>query len=165
MPVTRSITRTRATTTAPAVNLKRAPNKRQLEEADLESDSAATATTKRKKSSSSSNKSKAKPELVEAPPRRPLARPPSEEDLAPLPAKLTFSLEDAKDHLIKADRRFGDVFSRLPCKPFERLEGIHPFRSVSFFFLLFFCRRVSHTTARPDCFDHVNFNAERCALP
>jgi hypothetical protein len=22
------------------------------------------------------------------------------------------------------------VFSRLPCKPFERLEGIHPFRSV-----------------------------------
>jgi DNA-3-methyladenine glycosylase II len=139
MPVTRSITCTRAATTvtAPAVNLKRAPNKHQLGEADLESDSAATATTKRKKSSSSRNKSKAKPELVEAVPC-PLVRPPSGEDLAPLPAKLTFSLEDAKNHLINADRRFGDVFSRLPCKPFERLEGIHPFRSVSFFFFFLF---------------------------
>jgi len=137
MPVTRSITRARAATTAPAVNLKRAPNKRQLEEADLESVSAATATTKRKKSSGGGNKSKAKPELVEAVPR-PLVRPPSGEDLAPLPAKLTFSFEDAKDHLIKADRRFGDVFSRLPCKPFESLEGIHPFRSVSFFFFFLY---------------------------
>ncbi|KAI0297077.1 DNA glycosylase, partial [Russula brevipes] len=49
---------------------------------------------------------------------------------APLPAKLIFSLEDAKDHLVRADRRFRDVFSRLPCKPFETLENVQPFRSV-----------------------------------
>lgn len=140
MPVTRSITRSQAAKTPPVVNpnlKRRASNKRQLEEA--ESDSAPAAATKRTKknsSSSSSKNRKAKPEIVqaEAVPRRPLIKP-SGEDLAPLPAKLTFSLEDAKKHLVKADGRFGDVFSRLPCKPFERVEGIHPFRSVDLFFV------------------------------
>lgn len=61
---------------------------------------------------------------------RPLIIRPSGEEAAPLPAELTFSLEDAKNHLIQADYRFGHVFSRLPCKPFERLEGIHPFRTL-----------------------------------
>ena len=60
---------------------------------------------------------------------RPLI-PPSGEELAPLPAELKFSMEDAKNHLIQADYRFGDMFSRLPCKPFETLEAVHPFRSV-----------------------------------
>ena len=152
MPVTRSITRNHAAKTPPVVNLnlkRRASNKRQLEEEEAESDSASAAPTKRtKKSSSSSKKSKAKPkpegveaEAVAAVPR-PLVKP-SGEDLAPLPAKLTFSLEDAKNHLIEADGRFGDVFSRLPCKPFERVEGIHPFRLVDSFRL----RGVAHRTA------------------
>lgn len=139
MPVTRSITRSHAAKTPPVVNpslKRRASNKRQLEEVEsADSASAAAAATKRtRKSSSSSKKGKAKPEIVEAEavPRRPLIKP-SGEDLAPLPAKLTFSLEDAKDRLVKADGRFGDVFSRLPCKPFERVEGIHPFRSVDLF--------------------------------
>jgi len=150
MPVTRSITRNHAAKTPPVVNLnlkRRASNKRQLEEEEAESDSASAAPTKRtKKSSSSGKKSKAKPkpEGVEAAAvPRPLVKP-SGEDLAPLPAKLTFSLEDAKSHLINADGRFGDVFSRLPCKPFERVEGIHPFRLVDFFRFV-----VSHT-ARPE---------------
>lgn len=45
-----------------------------------------------------------------------------------LPAKLTFSFDDAKKHLIEEDARFEDVFRRLPCKPFEKLERVEPFR-------------------------------------
>jgi DNA-3-methyladenine glycosylase II len=128
MPVTRSIARARAAKTPPVVNLKRASNKRQLEDAEgaTESEPAVIKRTK-----SSNKNSKTKPKDADAVPR-PLVKP-SGEDLAPLPAKLTFSLEDAKNHLVKVDRRFGDVFARLPCKPFETLEGVHPFRSVGFF--------------------------------
>jgi DNA-3-methyladenine glycosylase II len=165
MPVTRSITRTRAATTPPLVNLKRAPNKRQLEEEAeglTESDPAVIKRIKRVQSSSKSKKSKSKPDAAGAVPR-PLVKP-SGEDLAPLPAKLTFSLEDAKSHLVKADRRFGNVFARMPCKPFERLEGVHPFRSVRF---LSFFPGSSHRTAWGWTFDYVSyfFDAERCALP
>jgi DNA-3-methyladenine glycosylase II len=120
MPVTRSITRTRAATISPVVNVKRAPN-RQPELKDPE------ATTKRSRTSNSKPRTK-KSETEETVPR-PLIEP-SGEELAPLPAKLIFSLDDAKNHLIRADPRFRDVFTRLPCKPFESLEGIHPFRSV-----------------------------------
>jgi DNA-3-methyladenine glycosylase II len=146
MPVTRSITRARAATTPPLVNLKRAPNRRQLEEeaeGATESDPAVIKNrAKSVKSSSKSKKNKSKPDGASAVPR-PLIKP-SGEDLAPLPAKLAFSLEDAKNHLVKADRRFGDVFARLPCKPFERLEGVHPFRSVRFLSLF---PGSSHRTA------------------
>lgn len=45
-----------------------------------------------------------------------------------VPAKLTFDLEEAKSHLIDADARFEDIFSRMPCRPYERLEQIDPFR-------------------------------------
>lgn len=45
-----------------------------------------------------------------------------------VPAKLTFDLEEAKNHLIDADVRFEDIFSRMPCRPYERLEQIDPFR-------------------------------------
>lgn len=45
-----------------------------------------------------------------------------------VPAKLTFDLEEAKNHLIDADARFEDIFSRMPCRPYERLEQIDPFR-------------------------------------
>ena len=119
MPVTRSITRTRAATT-PVVNVKRAP-KRQSESQDP------VVTTKRSRTSNSKLRTK-KSETEEAVPR-PLIEP-SGQELAPLPAKLIFSFEDAKNHLIRADHRFKDVFSSLSCKPFESLEGIHPFRSV-----------------------------------
>ena len=143
MPVTRSISRNHAAKTPPVVNpnlKRRASNKRQLE-----GDPASAAATKRtKKASSSSKNRKAKPEIVEAEAVPRLLIKPSGEDLAPLPVKLTFSLEDAKNHLVKADGRFGGVFSRLPCKPFERVEGIHPFRSVDLF------RFVVSDTAQPE---------------
>ena len=47
-----------------------------------------------------------------------------------VPAVLTFSFEDAKAHLISADPRFGDIFNRVSCKPFEELERVDPFRYV-----------------------------------
>ena len=124
MPVTRSITRTRAAATIPVVNVKRAP-KRQSEPQDP------VVPTKRSRTSISKSRTK-KSETDEGTVPRPLIEP-SGEELAPLPAKLIFSLEDAKNHLIRADHRFRDAFSRLPCKPFESLEGVHPFRSVQFF--------------------------------
>ena len=55
-----------------------------------------------------------------------------EEPPALVPAVLTFSFEEAKQHLISADPRFEDVFRRLKCKPFEHLERVDPFRCVPF---------------------------------
>ena len=118
MPATRSATRARAAASAtrslPVAGPKRLPK---VEHQD-------PVVTKRPKKAPGTTKVGA----VEEKPR-PLL-PPSGEELAPLPAELTFSLEDAKNHLIQADCRFEGVFSRLPCNPFERVEGIHPFRSV-----------------------------------
>jgi DNA-3-methyladenine glycosylase II len=117
MPVTRSATRASAAASAartlPVVDAKRPPKRQD------------PVVTKLPKKASGTTKVG----VAEGVPR-PLL-PPSGEELAPLPAELTFSLEDAKNHLIQADYRFGDVFSRLPCKPFEKVEGIHPFRSVT----------------------------------
>jgi DNA-3-methyladenine glycosylase II len=45
-----------------------------------------------------------------------------------LPAKLSFSFEEAKRHLINTDNRFQDLFNKMTCKPFEHLEQVHPFR-------------------------------------
>jgi len=47
-----------------------------------------------------------------------------------VPATLTFSLEKAKEHLIRVDHRFKDIFDKMPCKPYENLEQFHPFRLV-----------------------------------
>ncbi|KAH9061358.1 DNA glycosylase [Lactarius vividus] len=113
MPVTRSATRTQAAAsvarTLPVADVKRPP--------------------KRQNSVVIKRPNKAIKVGADEGVPRPLI-PPSGEELAPLPAKLTFSLEDAKNHLIQADNRFRDVFSRLPCKPFERVEGIHPFQTL-----------------------------------
>jgi DNA-3-methyladenine glycosylase II len=49
-----------------------------------------------------------------------------------LPAVLSFSYEDAKSHLIRADQRFEAIFQRLPCRPFVQLERVEPFRCISF---------------------------------
>lgn len=45
-----------------------------------------------------------------------------------VPAVLTFSLKEAKEHLIEVDRRFKDIFDKLACKPYENLEQFHPFQ-------------------------------------
>lgn len=47
-----------------------------------------------------------------------------------IPAALTFSFEAAKQHLISADSRFDDVFKRLPCGPYEKLDPVDPFKSL-----------------------------------
>lgn len=49
-----------------------------------------------------------------------------------VPAVLTFSFEEAKQHLISVDPRFEDVFRRVKCKPYEHLERVDPFRWVVF---------------------------------
>ncbi|CUA66627.1 DNA-3-methyladenine glycosylase II [Rhizoctonia solani] len=43
---------------------------------------------------------------------------------------LTFSFEEAKSHLIKADTRFEQLFANSQCKPFEQLEPVDPFRAL-----------------------------------
>ncbi|KIK67439.1 hypothetical protein GYMLUDRAFT_37561 [Collybiopsis luxurians FD-317 M1] len=48
-----------------------------------------------------------------------------------VPAKLSFDFEEAKKHLISADPRFQILFDRVHCKPFERLETVHPFRALT----------------------------------
>lgn len=45
-----------------------------------------------------------------------------------IPGKLSFEFEDAKKHLISVDERFRTLFKRLPCKPFQNLEAVDPFR-------------------------------------
>ncbi|KAF8502181.1 DNA glycosylase [Russula emetica] len=121
MPLTRSITRARAATTPPVVNVKRAP-KRQSESKDP------VVTTKRSRTSNS--KPRAKKTETEGTVPRPLIES-SGEELAPIPAKLIFSLEDAKNHLIRADHRFRDMFSRLPdVRPF-RLNQVCSAQQIS----------------------------------
>ncbi|KAL6310439.1 DNA glycosylase [Sparassis latifolia] len=75
-----------------------------------------------------------KAEFAAAPASAPvvLSPPPAIGD-APVfvPAVLTFSFEDAKQHLIAADRRFADVFARLKCRPFEHLERVDPFSTLA----------------------------------
>ncbi|KAI5826604.1 DNA glycosylase [Schizophyllum commune Tattone D] len=48
-----------------------------------------------------------------------------------LPAILTFDYVEAKRHLISVDSRFEELFKRLPCKPYEHLETVHPFRALT----------------------------------
>jgi DNA-3-methyladenine glycosylase II len=45
-----------------------------------------------------------------------------------LPATLSFSFEEAKRHLINADPRFEDIFNKLSCRPFVKLDRVEPFR-------------------------------------
>ncbi|KLO19484.1 DNA glycosylase [Schizopora paradoxa] len=108
---------------------------------------SATATPKpsasRKSSKASSVKrttSKTKPEdgdgeatQVESSTQIPVPADLSELYSAPtfLPTVLSFSLEDAKKHLIEADPRFEDIFDRLQCRPFEELERVDPFRTLA----------------------------------
>ncbi|KAG1735118.1 DNA glycosylase [Suillus paluster] len=87
--------------------------------------------TPRAKKSKSSDKSIATPLISDVsipPPPPPLQNVPEEETL--VPAVLTFSFEEAKVHLIRADHRFEDIFAKLKCKPFEYLEQVHPFRAL-----------------------------------
>lgn len=50
------------------------------------------------------------------------------QDTKLVPAVLTFNYDEAKKHLTDVDNRFGDLFRKMKCKPFEHLEQIQPFR-------------------------------------
>ena len=146
MPVTRSATRAASTATATAAAVAR------TSAAPTAPLTKATRVTKRKASSEVTNASSKKKkeaskaavnlansavaegdsEPVSAEPVQAIPTPIPSSAVALLPAKLTFSFEEAKKHLIEADFRFADVFLRLPCRPFEKLERVEPFRSVSF---------------------------------
>jgi DNA-3-methyladenine glycosylase II len=45
-----------------------------------------------------------------------------------VPAELSFSFEEAKQHLVAADPRFQDVFDTAVCTPYQKLDRVEPFR-------------------------------------
>ncbi|KAG1771800.1 DNA glycosylase [Suillus occidentalis] len=121
MPVTRSATRSIAST----------PVGRSNNTTTALSPSAHEKTPRTKKTKSSYESAVA-PLMSDAfipPPPPPLPQNESEERTL-VPAVLTFSFEEAKAHLIRADHRFEDIFTKLKCKPFEFLEQAHPFRAL-----------------------------------
>ncbi|KAK0485947.1 DNA glycosylase [Armillaria novae-zelandiae] len=87
--------------------------------------------TKRKASTSTKDKAKKAKTVQEAVEQQisPVVPPSSGAAPVLIPAQLSFSFEDAKQHLISADPRFEDVFGKLKCTPFEVLEQVHPFRA------------------------------------
>ncbi|KAK0461119.1 DNA glycosylase [Desarmillaria tabescens] len=93
------------------------------------------AATKRKAPASTKDKAKKPKTAQEAVLEQqiPPVVPPPSSGAAPvlIPAQLSFSFEDAKQHLISADPRFEDIFGKLKCTPFEVLEQVHPFRSLA----------------------------------
>ncbi|KIJ39939.1 hypothetical protein M422DRAFT_32539 [Sphaerobolus stellatus SS14] len=91
---------------------------------------ASPSKTKRKAEDQTTSEMESSSEAIAKKPRTlsaPIPPPPSN-DL--LPAVLPFSFESAKQHLIDVDVRFKDIFNRLPCRPFEHLETVDPFRTL-----------------------------------
>ncbi|KAF7361910.1 DNA-3-methyladenine glycosidase [Mycena venus] len=107
MPATRSSTRSVSATSTPTL-------KRKLESAET-----------------LNSPKKAKPTAIPKPDIPVTSGTTSEPDFVPADAVLTFSFEDAKEHLINADHRFEDVFAKLECTPFQKLETVHPFRALA----------------------------------
>jgi DNA-3-methyladenine glycosylase II len=64
---------------------------------------------------------------------------------------LGFDFDDARKHLTAADPRFGPLFAKLRCKPFEELETreagmVNPFRSLASSILGQQVRPICHPT-------------------
>ncbi|KIY64158.1 DNA glycosylase [Cylindrobasidium torrendii FP15055 ss-10] len=136
MPVTRSATRVTAEAT-PAPTSKRkqsnpiAPNGSKKAKPSSTPPEPVPTSKRKAPTSASKNAPKSKPVSV-APIDFVIPQPRADEEHVTLiPAILTFSFEDAKKHLIKADFRFEDLFDKRKCTPFEVLEQIHPFRSLA----------------------------------
>ncbi|KAG1777498.1 DNA glycosylase [Suillus placidus] len=134
MPVTRSATRSSAstpvggsnkTTTVSPSAVGKSSKRKAAEEPP------AAKKTPRAKKTKSPDKSAVTPLISDVfipPPPPPLQNESTVKTL--VPAVLTFSFEEAKAHLIRADHRFEDIFTKLKCKPFEFLEQVHPFRAL-----------------------------------
>ncbi|OAX44126.1 DNA glycosylase [Rhizopogon vinicolor AM-OR11-026] len=134
MPVTRSATRSALSTpvrgsnkTTAAASAVKSGKRKAADEL-----TASKKAPRTKKSSNPSDETAVATPLTSVafipPPPSPLQNTPEKETL--VPAVLTFSFEEAKAHLIRADHRFEDVFAKLRCKPFEFLEQVHPFRAL-----------------------------------
>lgn len=133
MPVTRSTTRSVASTPVGSNNLKTTtvPPSAVGKASKRKAAEGTAKKTPRAKRTKSSDNSPATPFVSDTfipPPPPPLQNQSEEKNL--VPAVLTFSFEEAKAHLIRADHRFEDLFAKLRCKPFEFLEQVHPFRAL-----------------------------------
>lgn len=97
---------------------------------------AAKATNSRKKArvaEDAESEEAPKPPAPKAPIKHVKPVPTSGGAHAMVPAELTFSFDEAKQHLIRADSRFEPIFNTLGCRPFEQLERVDPFRYGQWF--------------------------------
>ncbi|TFY69808.1 hypothetical protein EVG20_g2993 [Dentipellis fragilis] len=133
MAVTRSSTRSQTTAAGAPEPASEPVAKAPLATKRKAPDDGVASESKKKRATPAANKGKAKAAANTADVAPPTGSVPPPDDFKPvvLPAELTFSFDEAKQHLIRADRRFADVFRRLPCKPFERLERVEPFRTLT----------------------------------
>ncbi|KAI5889661.1 DNA glycosylase [Schizophyllum commune H4-8] len=126
MPTTRSQSRGTPSSTP-------APVKRKADDADAAASASKAKkprSTKAKPSTPRVAKDAVSTESQLVPPPPPPTIPGSEPEKI-LPAILTFDYAEAKRHLISVDSRFEELFKRLPCKPYEQLETVHPFRALT----------------------------------
>ncbi|TFK44684.1 DNA glycosylase [Crucibulum laeve] len=135
MPTTRSATRsatTESATTAPALSSNaQTPQKRKADATAMkETQPKKSRSTKAKAATKSSVDNDTAAQLSVA---TQVAVATDAEDLSAVlvPAVLTFSFEEAKQHLIGIDHRFEDLFEKMKCKPYEHLERVHPFRALT----------------------------------
>ncbi|KAG1730782.1 DNA glycosylase [Suillus lakei] len=128
MPVTRSATRSVPSTPAGGSNGATTSSAVKSSKRKAAEEPTTAKKTPRAKKAKSSDKIAATPLTSDAFIPPPLQNEPGEKTL--VPAVLTFSFEEAKAHLIRADHRFEDIFTKLKCKPFEFLEQVHPFRAL-----------------------------------
>lgn len=141
MPSTRSATRSapivaskNTTETLSSMSSKKAPSSRKRKlanEAPVDvSVSSVLPKVKRVKSTSKAQKpSFMEEDDVPSAPRVPIIL---DADATVIPPQLSFSLDEAKAHLIAADNRFEEMFANVKCKPFEILEPLDPFKLVGF---------------------------------
>ena len=131
MPTTRSATRATAVAAQPTPEAKSIERSQKKSRSSSKRNLSEVNPTPEPKPAKKRSVKSVKPETNDSTtPTVPFEIPPPGDSFSAelLPAKLTFSFEDAKNHLIAADPRFANIFSRLPCKPYEKLERIEPFR-------------------------------------
>ena len=117
MPVTRSASRSASRSAAPKTLQVATDNARK--------------TSKRSRSNLKNGRAKEVEQDSPAALIQPSTPVDNEESAVPLalvPAVLSFSFEEAKQHLIAVDARFADIFDKMQCRPFQQLERVHPFR-------------------------------------
>ncbi|KAI6121594.1 DNA glycosylase [Pisolithus sp. B1] len=136
MPQTRSATRSNTLSSAASEKTSKTPSSKR-KTVPLRGDEDVTPSAKRLKKQSHTDRS-----VALAPPL-PLD---GYSDQPMIDAVLTFSLEDAKAHLIGVDSRFAELFERLKCKPFEHLDQVHPFRAQQVSWLA--ARSITHKFIR-----------------